>query len=294
MQKVKWLLLLGTIVVFLSGCSTGKYKVKVNGYANNYSMKEGAKILVVSGELINQQSNSLLSKEIQTKIESIFEKKGFRISKYLDNADYALIFYYGNQRTSSIKNEELWLDDERPSQGVVRYASNEQMETVVPSQQPLMYAGGFEINRPPVIYAPQPQPMPMPQATVPPAQSRGYGAALGAILLKNYLESIKKYKTNLILYLYEAEPLRKSLSRLSSLKAKNVSENRLNEETKLLEAKLEPIWIGEVENNGNNPDLREVINYLIIAGFEHLGESTGKQQFHSLSSGDKRIKALNE
>ncbi len=275
--------------IFLSGCSTGKYRVTVNGYANNYSIKEGAKIVVVGSELINSQSNPFLDKEIKTKIENILEKKGFLIIKELDNADYALAFYYGNQRTSSIKNEQLWLGDERPSQGIVRYASNRQMETVVPSQQPLMYAGGIEINRPPVIYAPPSQPLP--QAPPIPQASGGYS---GAILLQHYLQSIKKYKTNLMLYLYEAESLRKLRSRINNLKVKNVGENLLNEEIKLWEAKIKPVWIGEIENDGNNPDLREVIDYLIIAGFEHLGENTGKQQSHLLFSGDKRIKALNE
>ena len=35
-----------------------------------------------------------------------------------------------------------------------------------------------------------------------------------------------------------------------------------------------PVWIGEITSSGRNSDLREMINYMLVVAFEHLGENT--------------------
>lgn len=57
--------------------------------------------------------------------------------------------------------------------------------------------------------------------------------------------------------------------------------------------KPKPIWIGDVISSGISSDLRKVINFLIIAGFEHFGEDTGEQKSYKLYQTDERIKKLN-
>jgi hypothetical protein len=52
------------------------------------------------------------------------------------------------------------------------------------------------------------------------------------------------------------------------------------------------IWIGETANTSQNPDLREVINYLLVASFEHFGENTGKSVIVSMPEDDPRIKSI--
>ncbi|MHC4229631.1 MAG: hypothetical protein ACYSW0_19535, partial [Planctomycetota bacterium] len=44
-----------------------------------------------------------------------------------------------------------------------------------------------------------------------------------------------------------------------------------------VEAKAEPLWICEVASAGMSSDLRDVINYMLIAAFEHLGQDTRRQ-----------------
>lgn len=58
--------------------------------------------------------------------------------------------------------------------------------------------------------------------------------------------------------------------------------------------KVEPLWIGEVTSSGSCSDLREVINYMLIAAFEHFGENTKKRVTETLLSSDKRAKLLTE
>jgi len=36
------------------------------------------------------------------------------------------------------------------------------------------------------------------------------------------------------------------------------------------------LWIGENSSTSQNSDLREMINYLLLASFEHFGQNTGK------------------
>lgn len=58
--------------------------------------------------------------------------------------------------------------------------------------------------------------------------------------------------------------------------------------------KAEPLWIGEVMSTGPNSDLREMINYMLIAAFEHFGQDTGKRVNKFFSEDDERVKFLTE
>ncbi len=55
-----------------------------------------------------------------------------------------------------------------------------------------------------------------------------------------------------------------------------------------------PLWIGEVMSAGPSSDLRELINYLLIAAFEHFGEDTGKRVNELFLEDDERVKLLIE
>jgi hypothetical protein len=52
------------------------------------------------------------------------------------------------------------------------------------------------------------------------------------------------------------------------------------------------IWAADTASSGSNSDLREVMNYLLIATFQHFGEDTGKAVVQMLSEDDKRALAL--
>ena len=58
--------------------------------------------------------------------------------------------------------------------------------------------------------------------------------------------------------------------------------------------KAEPLWIGEVTSAGASPDLREIINYMLIAAFEHFGEDTGRQVIEVILKNDERVRLLME
>lgn len=53
-----------------------------------------------------------------------------------------------------------------------------------------------------------------------------------------------------------------------------------------------PLWIGESSLTSQNPDLRELINYLLVETFAHFGENTRKSIKHSISSKDPRVQEL--
>jgi len=55
-----------------------------------------------------------------------------------------------------------------------------------------------------------------------------------------------------------------------------------------------PIWFGDIVSSGSSSDLRRVIDFLIISGFDHFGENTGEQKRHIVSPTDERIKKLNQ
>lgn len=51
-------------------------------------------------------------------------------------------------------------------------------------------------------------------------------------------------------------------------------------------------WRATTNSVGSSGDLRDIIDYLLVATFEHFGEDTGKQVRSSLAEGDKRVKGL--
>lgn len=54
----------------------------------------------------------------------------------------------------------------------------------------------------------------------------------------------------------------------------------------------EPAWIGEVASAGMSSDLREVINYMLIAAFEHFAEDTQRQIDVFIPKDDARVGLL--
>jgi hypothetical protein len=56
--------------------------------------------------------------------------------------------------------------------------------------------------------------------------------------------------------------------------------------------KVEPLWIGEVTSAGPSSDLREVINYMLIAAFEYFAQDTGRQIIAVISQADERVQLL--
>lgn len=54
------------------------------------------------------------------------------------------------------------------------------------------------------------------------------------------------------------------------------------------------VWRATTTSAGSSSDLRWVIDYLLVATFEHFGADTGKQVRETLSKGDKRVKILRE
>ncbi len=52
------------------------------------------------------------------------------------------------------------------------------------------------------------------------------------------------------------------------------------------------VWVGDTINESQNPDLRESIDYLLVATFKFFGKDTGKNQEVMLSSNDKEVGEL--
>ena len=52
------------------------------------------------------------------------------------------------------------------------------------------------------------------------------------------------------------------------------------------------VWVGEARSTGSSPDLREVINSLLIAAFEQLGRNTGKALPVTIKQNDPRFTEL--
>jgi len=55
-----------------------------------------------------------------------------------------------------------------------------------------------------------------------------------------------------------------------------------------------PLWIGEVTSAGTSSDLRELLNYMLVAAFEHFGQDTRRQISTAISPGDERVLRLTE
>jgi hypothetical protein len=50
------------------------------------------------------------------------------------------------------------------------------------------------------------------------------------------------------------------------------------------------VWIGEALSTSRNSDLRDTVNYLLVASFEHFGENTSRGVVSSIGENDLRIK----
>jgi hypothetical protein len=53
-----------------------------------------------------------------------------------------------------------------------------------------------------------------------------------------------------------------------------------------------PVWVGEARSTGSSSDLREVLNYLLVAAFEHFGKNTGKAVPAAIKQNDPRLQGL--
>lgn len=56
--------------------------------------------------------------------------------------------------------------------------------------------------------------------------------------------------------------------------------------------KPEFAWMGETVSEGKSSDLRDVINYLLVATFDYLGQDTGKAVRVRLMRGNPRVKRI--
>jgi ADP-heptose:LPS heptosyltransferase len=54
----------------------------------------------------------------------------------------------------------------------------------------------------------------------------------------------------------------------------------------------QPVWTGEVRSTGTGSNLREAIDYLVVAAFEHFGEETAEDIMLTINSDDERLKTL--
>lgn len=56
----------------------------------------------------------------------------------------------------------------------------------------------------------------------------------------------------------------------------------------------EIIWVGDTISSGSSSDLRDVIDYLLVATFKYFGQDTGKRMKVVLGAGDKEVKELRQ
>lgn len=55
-----------------------------------------------------------------------------------------------------------------------------------------------------------------------------------------------------------------------------------------------PLWVGEASSTGRGTDLRDEINYMLVAAFEYFGEDTGKEVVVDLKADDPRVKDVTD
>ena len=55
-----------------------------------------------------------------------------------------------------------------------------------------------------------------------------------------------------------------------------------------------PLWIGEITSNASSSDLREMINPMLVAAFDHFGANTHKRIKEIIVETDPRVKQLAE
>ena len=65
-------------------------------------------------------------------------------------------------------------------------------------------------------------------------------------------------------------------------------------QSKVIMKNFKPVWRGEIYSESDSSDFREVINALIVVGFEHFGEDTQSEKQYKIFSRDRRLEALNQ
>jgi hypothetical protein len=58
--------------------------------------------------------------------------------------------------------------------------------------------------------------------------------------------------------------------------------------------KIRFVWRGRIGTTSRNSDLRGVLNYLLVAGFEHFGRDTGRRVEMWMDLNDPRVKRLED
>lgn len=58
------------------------------------------------------------------------------------------------------------------------------------------------------------------------------------------------------------------------------------------EKEPQPVWVAEVMSRGTTPDIRLVINYLIVAAFDQFGKDTGRAVSTIVMKDDERAKSM--
>jgi hypothetical protein len=66
----------------------------------------------------------------------------------------------------------------------------------------------------------------------------------------------------------------------------------IDAERSIKSGKSEVVWMGETVSEGTGSDLRDVINYLLVATFDYLGQDTGKAVRVRLIRGNPRVKSI--
>ena len=83
-------------------------------------------------------------------------------------------------------------------------------------------------------------------------------------------------------YYTEPRPLYDRWLRLTVVEGKTYRES----------GKSQPLWVGEARSTGSSSDLREIMNFLLIAVFEQFGKNTGKAIPTQIKHKDPRILEL--
>jgi len=109
-----------------------------------------------------------------------------------------------------------------------------------------------------------------------------------------YSYSTSSYELNIYTGQFELVPHAHTQTNISSgtMYTRNLVLTLFDSKELLVKQKANPIWIGEIGSSGSSSDLRKVLDYLIVAGFENFGEDTKGQQKYKFLEGDKRIQNL--
>ena len=53
-----------------------------------------------------------------------------------------------------------------------------------------------------------------------------------------------------------------------------------------------PVWVGEARSVGTSSDLRQVLNYLLVADFKEFGKNTGKAVTVEINADNPEVYSL--